>query len=252
MKKIILTGVVLTVLILVVAFFALGENSVNTGNNTYTPTKTVEKDEVLLGFERQTDDSRFENGWVLFAMNGEGNVNATVDLHSVAIHSIFIDKWVLLQNVRNQLKVEETPVYTGHSELDSIDYNQIYLYIPKAQVYENGNPKNVLIFKDRIYMPGHAVTIVPNSTTYVQLTLIKNESFLKTTDGDYVFIPKFKLQVWLNATATVLSNDLVIFKNGTLWTDVTVGTDKDGNVDGGLGVASGDQLQIGNRTVTLA
>jgi hypothetical protein len=249
MKKEIMIGIIVLFAVFVVASVFLGQKSINLSSG-HVQTKIVDSD--LQKLPRQEDDPKLLNGGVIFSANGEGNLSTKVNFVSLALHSPFIDKWVILASVPRTLEFNEIPIFSGSATIDAMEYNGIYIYFPNITVIENGIEHNALMFKDRIYLPGYLIAVKPNEITYAQLTLVKNQSLFKTTEGDYVFVPTIRVRSWLNSTVTIKTTDEVVLDEGTLWDDIIIGTSSAGEIGAGLRVKSGDTISIGNRTVTLA
>ncbi|HDQ59757.1 MAG TPA: hypothetical protein ENN30_01035, partial [Candidatus Woesearchaeota archaeon] len=217
-------------------------NSINT--RRYTP-QNEPGDPRLRELYQIPDLDFVPNGYFHVIIKGESmpeefeEVNITVQ--SFAIHKSYESSWTVMSDKAKVFQLDGSPSFlVEDGNVDAFTYNNMYFYIPEVIITKNGTQYRAFMPSERFEIYGELITVFSDTPSYVLINILGNESFLTTTDGEYIFAPKIRIMAYkqarLNQQAELLS--------GTLWTDITVGMNKKGMVQSGFGINPDAKLRI--------
>jgi hypothetical protein len=202
----------------------------------YAPNYKI-KDGFMDTLTKYENQKPIPDGTLYTTIGLEGE-NIKIVLSALAIHNAGIQEgWTVLLNSNRIYGGNQAASLVDEHILDTLVYNRLYMYIPKVTVTVDGKDYDAILPSNRFYVDGQFIGLYQDKKTILELDFVNdNTTLFKTVDGQYVYAPKISVLAYVNVTANVYNESFVNRTGGTLWTNITVGTDINGRVMSGYSI----------------
>src|SRR3989344_1825789 len=204
---------------------------------------------LLAGCAPQADTGSETGRAVITLTDAAADMGAVtkidVTINSVQAHST-TEGWVELSSETQthdllELKAQGSQALLADAQLAQGTYNQIRLDISQVTVTDADGEHDAKLPSETLRINGELV-IDANTTATATFDFIADESLHITGNGEYILAPVITLETRTGADVDVNTNNRVEIRGGTVRTNVTVGTDAQGNV--GVGIRLPAQAQV--------
>ena len=159
--------------------------------------------------------------------------------------SCYSQTYVLLQ-----LDANGRMALIADAQLEPGTYDQIRLEISKVIVTDAQGDHEAKLPSEELRIQGRLI-VEENSTSTADFDFQTDESLHVTGNGRYIMEPVIQLQTRSDAAVDIRSKTDVVVTGGTTVTDITVGTDAEGNVGVNIRVPSNVDIGIVGNIITV-